>query len=111
MICFSHLYIFTYLAPLGVKFSDIDQSSFEVYITPREGHPAVKRYEATAVGSYSRSYSRSCTARAGRSPLYCWMSGLSSNTEYTVSIKACLPGRTGCGPALVRKVQTGKTLC
>ncbi len=92
-------------APLDVKFSSVESTSFEVDITPRDGHPAVERYEATAVHG---SYSRLCTARAGRSPLYCWMSGLSPSTEYTVSVVACLPGRAGCGPAFVRKVRTCK---
>ncbi len=88
-----------------MTFSDIRRNSFEVDITPQEGHPAVERYEAAATGA--RSYSRSCTAPAGATPLYCWMSGLSPTTEYNVSVKACLPGRVGCGPAFVRKVRTG----
>ncbi len=88
-----------------MTFSDIERNSFEVDITPQKGHPAVERYEAAATGA--RSYSRSCAARASASPLYCWMSGLSPSIEYTVSVKACLPGRVGCGPAFVRKVRTG----
>ncbi len=93
-------------APHDVTFHDITFNSFQVNITPREGHPAVERYELKAKEG---PFSRSCMVAASVPQLSCWMFGLSVGREYTVSVVVCLPGVVGCGPALVRKVRTGET--
>ncbi len=68
------------LAPVDVTFSDVGQSSFDVDITPREGHPAVERYEATAVGAMS--YSRSAAVLLHLCTVGCLVFRRARNTPY-----------------------------
>ncbi len=70
---------------------------------PPSGNPAIDTYEATVVGV---TPVKKCTVMASASSLQCEISGLTQNTEYTISMRACMPISAGCGADVTGKTKT-----
>ncbi len=78
-------------------------TSVTVKATPPAGNPNIDIFEASAVGGTPE---QKCNVTATVDPLQCEIANLSPNTEYTVSMKACMPDSAGCGAATMKATQT-----
>ncbi len=91
------------LAPKNFTFVNITGSSVGVKIEEPKENNFIKRYEAYVKGGPPE---QSCVIKASEDSLMCTISGLSSSHEYTVGVKACVHGSSGCGPALEKSFST-----
>ncbi len=83
--------------------SSVTQTSWNMDMTALSGNPAVDRYVGvTELGSVRKE----CSVKADASPLQCPITGLSRNTRYQTSVRACLPGSAGCGEPKVLPAST-----
>ncbi len=71
--------------------------------TPPTGNPDIYEYIASVDGA---SPPKRCTVKAAVSPKQCEIGGLAPNTDYTISMHACMPGAFGCGAAVNGKTKT-----
>ncbi len=97
---FTYIYIKLntfYLAPFKVEVVWLTTTTVTARATTPSGNPAIDAYEANVVGGTS---SQKCTAMQSVQPHQCEVIGLSPNTAYTVSMRASLPGSSGCGMAI-----------
>ncbi len=109
-------------APGEIEFTDVSTTEVTVEATPPSGNPAIDSYEISVVGatppagnpdidSYEAvvdgsSPPQKCTVKASTSPLQCEITGLTPNTEYTISMHACLPLAAGCGEGASKDTKT-----
>ncbi len=95
----TNLYFSPFLpAVLSFTVSSVTQTSWNIDMVALSGNPAVDRYVGvTELGSFKRE----CSVKVGTYPLRCPIAGLSRNTRYTTSVRACLPASAGCGEPLV----------
>ncbi len=91
-------------APANFDFEDITGSSVGVKVEEPKQNNIIKRFEAFLKGGTSQ---QTCTIQALADPLKCTISGLAPSREYTVGVKACVPGNNGCGPTLEKSFRTG----
>ncbi len=83
--------------------SSVTQTSWNMDMVALSGNPAVDRYVGvTELGSVRKE----CSVQSDVSPLRCPITGLSRNTRYQLSVRACLPGLAGCGVAKVLPAST-----
>ncbi len=47
-----------------------------------------------------------CNVKAAVDPLQCEIPSLSPNTDYNVSVRACMPNSSGCGAAITKGTRT-----
>ncbi len=78
-------------------------TSVTVKATPPAGNPNIDIFEAIVVGGTPE---QKCNVTATFNPLQCEIANLSPNTEYTVSLKACMPDSAGCGAAVTKATRT-----
>ncbi len=71
--------------------------------TPPARNPSIDIFEASVVGGTPE---QKCNVAATVNPLQCEIAQLSPNTEYTVSMKACMPDSAGCGAAMTKTTRT-----
>ncbi len=92
-----------YLAPSNVEIVRVTTTSVTVRATAPSGNPAIDAYEASVADGTS---SQKCTVKQSVQPHQCEITDLSPNTDYTISMRACLPGSSGCGIALTVESRT-----
>ncbi len=71
--------------------------------TPPTGNPNIDAFEVSVVGGTPE---QKCNVKATVDPFQCELANLSPNTEYTVSLKACMPNSAGCGAAVTKATRT-----
>ncbi len=64
---------------------------------------AIKSYQAYVKDGAPE---QTCLIKANDEPLLCTISGLSPAHDYTVGVKACAHGSSGCGDALEKSFRT-----
>lgn len=96
-------YSFTTKAPADVEIVKVSATVVTVKATPPAGNPAIEEYEATVVGV---TPVKKCKVMASVSPLQCDLTGLDPNTQYSISMKACLPVSAGCGAGVTKPTKT-----
>ncbi len=74
-----------------------------VKATPPAGNPSIDIFEASVVGGTPE---QKCNVTATVNPIQCEIANLAPDTEYTVSMKACMPNSTGCGAAVANATRT-----
>ncbi len=74
-----------------------------MHIPEPEVDNAIKRYEAYVKDGPPE---QACLINASDEPLLCTISGLSPAHDYTVGVKACAHGSSGCGDALEKSFRT-----
>ncbi len=83
--------------PSKVEIVNVSTTTVTVKAAAPSGNPAIDAYEASVVGGTS---SQKCTVKQSVQPHQCEITDLSPNTDYTISMCACLPGSPGCGVAV-----------
>ncbi len=78
-------------------------TAMTVKATPPAGNPNIAIFEASLVGGTPE---QKCNVTANVNPLQCEIANLSPNTEYTVSVRACMPDSAGCGVAVTKATRT-----
>ncbi len=86
-----------YTAPSKVEIVNVSTTTVTVKAAAPSGNPSIDAYEASVVGGTS---SQKCTVKQSVQPHQCEITDLSPNTDYTISMRACLPGSSGCGVAV-----------
>ncbi len=89
--------------PDSIEFVKVSTTTVTVKATPPGGNPAIDAYEATVVGA---SPAKKCTVKSNVSPLQCEITGLTQNTPYTISLRACMPSSAGCSDAVTGDTRT-----
>ncbi len=95
-----------FLAPKSMSFEDISSTSLMVGVTAADANPAVSYFEALIKGS---SPPINCTIKYMGPDLRCQLVGLNPSTLYTIFVKACLPGSSGCSRYIKDSVWTMPT--
>ncbi len=85
-----------YLELSKVEVVRVTATTVTVKAAAPSGNPAIDAYEASVVGGTSQK----CTVKQSVQPHQCEITGLSPNTAYTISMRACLPDSSGCGMAI-----------
>ncbi len=95
--------IFSLSAPSNVDIVEISPATVTVKATPPSGNPDIGVFEASMVGG---TPDQKCKVEATVVPLQCEIPNLSPNTEYTVSMRACMSDSDGCGDAITKDTRT-----
>ncbi len=83
--------------------TSVTQTSWNMDVVALSGNPAVDRYVGvTEAGSFRKE----CSVNVDVSPLQCPITGLTRNTRYQTSVRACLPASAGCGEPKVLPAST-----
>ncbi len=85
---------------------NVSSVSLVVSVIAADENPAVYFFEANVKGS---SPPIGCRVANVQSNLKCELAGLSPATLYTVTVKACLPGSSGCSRSIEDSVWTMPT--
>ncbi len=72
-------------------------------MTPPSGNPNIEEYEASVVGATPE---KKCSVKASAAKKECELTGLISNTPYTISMRACMPRSAGCGAVVSKATRT-----
>ncbi len=92
-----------FVEPTSLVVSNQHPTGFTISITPPKGNPAVT-YFTIAVGNESQS--DTCKIDKKETTRHCDFEGLTSDTEYPVHARSCLPGHGGCSVSLDGKAKT-----
>ncbi len=95
--------IFSLSAPSNVDVVEILPTAVTVTATPPSGNPDIGVFEASMVGG---TPDQKCKVEATVDPLQCEIPNLSPNSEYTVSMRACMSDSDGCGDAITKDTRT-----
>ncbi len=99
----SHTFIFIRQAPKGVGIPTVMATTVVIVAGPPDGNPDIGSYEASVVGGNNL---QKCTIQKSDNPPQCILGLLSPNTDYTFSLKACMPSSFGCGESVTRDAKT-----
>ncbi len=99
----SHTFLFIRQAPKAVGVMNVMATTAIVVAGPPDGNPDIGSYEASVVGGNNL---QTCTIQASEKPPQCILGLLSPNTDYTFSLKACMPSSFGCGASVTRDAKT-----
>ncbi len=90
-------------APKNFTFVDITQNGVGIKLGEPEEDNAIKR---NVVFVKNGTPQQACTIQASVEILMCTIRGISSSSEYTLGVKACIHGSGACGPALEKSFST-----
>ncbi len=99
----NHIFIFIRQAPKAVGVINVMATSVVIVAGPPDGNPDTGSYEASVVGGNNL---QTCTIQKSDNPPSCILGLLSPNTDYTFSLKACMPSSFGCGASVTRDAKT-----
>ncbi len=95
------VHVFPFSAPENFTFVNITSNSVGILVEEAREENVIKRYEANVKGGQ-----QSCIIHGRDDPLLCIIGGLSPSHDYTVGVRACVPGSGGCGTALEKSFRT-----
>ncbi len=97
----NHIYLTS--APTKVEIVQVSTTTVTAKATAPAGNTGIEYFEASVVNGAS---SQKCTVNKSDEPPQCEIKGLTLNTEYTISMRACLPGSYGCSPGVTTNTRT-----
>ncbi len=97
------LYIYLISAPTKVDIVQLSTTTVTVKATAPAGNTGIEYFEASVVDGPS---SQKCTVNKSDEPHQCEIKNLTPNTDYTISMRACLPDSSGCSPGVTTNTRT-----
>ncbi len=96
-------YISLTLAPTKVEIVQVTTTVVTAKAIAPAGNTGIEYFEASVVDGPS---SQKCTVNKSDEPHQCAIKNLTPNTDYTISMRACLPDSSGCSPGVTTNTRT-----
>ncbi len=96
-------YIYLTSAPTKVEIVQVSTTTVTVKATAPAGNTGIEYFEASVVDGAS---SQKCTVKKSDESHQCEIKDLTPNTDYIISMRACLPGSFGCSSGVPTSTRT-----